>query len=173
MVLGSCRESRHEDADRVWRWWIGSFCRASGSGDDPFLSLLSHHEGKLFTKAFLQCYRTTDWSTSGEIVRDRQSPVVASTVRQATSHVAAAFRSNLRDSPLHIPNGTHLRPFVRSLLRAFENADPPKRQQRAITPKLLRSMFTRAGGTDPLTKDTMFSILSDLAIMAYFFVMRS
>jgi hypothetical protein len=34
-------------------------------------------------------------------------------------------------------------------------------------------MFMRAGGTNPLTKDTMFSILSELAIMAYFFAMRS
>ena len=78
----------------------------------------------------------------------------------------------MRDSPLHIQNCTHLRPFVQSLLRALENADPPKRHQRAITPKLLRSMCIRAGGTNPLTKDTMFSILSELATMAYFFVMR-
>jgi hypothetical protein len=34
-------------------------------------------------------------------------------------------------------------------------------------------MFMRAGVSNPLTKDTMFSILSELAIMAYFFAMRS
>ena len=124
--------------------------------------MLSHHEQELFTKAFLQCYRTASWSV-----------VVASTVRQASSHVASTFWGNLRDSPLHIPNGAHLRPFVCSLLKAFENEDPPKYQQRAITPNLLRSMFTRAGADDALTKDTFFAILADLAIMAYFFAMRS
>ena len=49
----------------------------------------------------------------------------------------------------------------------------PKGQQRAITPKLLRSMFVQSGATEALTKDTMFAILSELAIMAYFFAMRS
>ena len=81
----------------------------------------------------------------------------------------------MRDSPLHIQNGTHLRHFVRSLFRAFENEDPPPSGSNAaaITPKLLRSMFMRAGVSNPLTTDTMFSIVSELAIMAYFFAMPS
>jgi hypothetical protein len=34
-------------------------------------------------------------------------------------------------------------------------------------------MFVRSGATESLTKDTMFAILAELAIMAYFFAMRS
>ena len=34
-------------------------------------------------------------------------------------------------------------------------------------------MFTRAGATELLTKDTLFAILAELAVMAYFFAMRS
>jgi hypothetical protein len=79
----------------------------------------------------------------------------------------------MRDSPLHIKDGTHLRPFARSLFKAFDNEDPPRGQQQAITPKLLRSMFRRAGVSESLTTDTMFAITAELAIMAYFFAVRS
>ena len=66
-----------------------------------------------------------------------------------------------------------MRPFVRSLLKAFENEDPPKNQQRAITPKLLRAMFVKSGANLPITTDTIYSVIAELAITAFFFAMRS
>ena len=135
--------------------------------------MLSHDEGELFTKAFLQCYRTTSWAAAGHITGRRSSPVVSGTVRQAASHLASAFRGHLRRSPVHVKDGANMRPFVRSLLKAFENEDPPKNQQRAITPKLLRAMHNRAGVDLPLTHDTLYAIMADLTIMAFFFAMRS
>ena len=76
-------------------------------------------------------------------------------------------------SPMHDTGSTHLKPFVRSLLKAYDNEDPAKSQQRAITPKLLRAMFLMSGARTPITKDTPFAIIAELAIMAYFFAMRS
>ena len=149
------------------------FAKSQGVGLDPFLALLSNDEQELFTKAFIQCYRHAHWTTSGDFTGNRSRPVVSGTVRQATSHVAATFRSNLRPSPMHNPGGTHLKPFVRSLLKAYDNDDPAKLQQRAITPKLLRAMFLMSGAEVTITKDTPFAIISELAIMAYFFAMRS
>ena len=47
IIFGSCREARNEDADRLWRRWVG-FCRASGSGSDLLITMLSHNEGGAF-----------------------------------------------------------------------------------------------------------------------------
>ncbi|KAI2504383.1 hypothetical protein MHU86_10062 [Fragilaria crotonensis] len=156
----------------MWRRWIG-FGRHTGYTADPFLALLSNNERELYTKAFLQCYRVSTWSTNGDVTGTRPRPLVASTVRQAAGHLAAAFRNDLRPSPIHVTGSSHLRPFIRALFRSYENDDPPRNQQRAITPKLLRAMYLTAGTSVEITRDTEFAIISELAIMAYFFAMRS
>ena len=74
---------------------------------------------------------------------------------------------------MHIPGSPHLRPSIRSLLRATSNVDPPPNRQKAITPKLLRAMFTMAGVGLKATNDTPMAIVSELAIMGYFYAMRS
>ena len=74
---------------------------------------------------------------------------------------------------MHISGSNHLRPFVRSLLKAFDNEDPARNQQRAITPKLLRAMYTMAGADAETTRDSELAIVADLAIMGYFYAMRS
>ena len=74
---------------------------------------------------------------------------------------------------MHVPGSSHLRPFVRSLLKAYENMDPPTNQQRAVTQKLLRAMAALSGLQLEVTSDTKFAIVTDLAIVAYFFAMRS
>lgn len=74
---------------------------------------------------------------------------------------------------MHIKGHTHLRPFVRSLLKAFDNGDPPKNQQRAITPKLLRGMHALSGAHNKTTSNTAFAIVAELSIVAFFFAMRS
>ena len=62
---------------------------------------------------------------------------------------------------------------MRSLLKAFDNEDPAKNQQRAITPKLLRAMYTTAGAHMATTQDSELAIVADLVIMGYFYAMRS
>jgi hypothetical protein len=66
-----------------------------------------------------------------------------------------------------------MRPFVRMWLKACDSGDPPKRQ-RAITPQLLRYMYERSGcGTDNEKHDSEAAIVAEVAIVAYFFAMRS
>ena len=99
--------------------------------------------------------------------------MVASSLRQATSELASAFRVNFRESPVHVPGSPHLRPSIRALLRALDNRDPPPQRQKAITPKLLKAMFHLAGVGLPLTNDTTMSVTAELAAMAFFYAMRS
>ena len=172
IVFNSCQEGRHESADRVWRRWLG-FCRQSGFGSDPYLTLLSVLERELLVKGFLQHYRSTTWDPAGHATGVRKLPLGGSTIRQAASHLGAAFRQHFRDSPLHVQGSSHLRPFARALLKSFENIDAPKRQQRAVTPKLLRAMFELSGASVPITRDTATAVIAEHAIVAYFFAMRS
>ncbi|KAI2512067.1 hypothetical protein MHU86_2355 [Fragilaria crotonensis] len=172
IVLDSCQEGRNESYDRVWRRWLG-FCSHTGYANNPLLSLLPELERDVVTKSFLQCYRTAQWSPTGSLTGVRPIPLGVGTIRQAAGHLASAFRSHIGVSPLHVEGGTNLRPFARRLMRAFENTDPPPRQQRAATPKLLRAMHTMSGGDCPLTHDTALTITTEIAIVAYFFAMRS
>lgn len=58
-------------------------------------------------------------------------------------------------------------------LKACDNGDPPKKQQRAITPQLLRSMFLRSGCGTGEGHDSEPAIVAEIAIVAYFYAMRS
>ena len=58
-------------------------------------------------------------------------------------------------------------------LKACDNGDPPKKQQRAVTPQLLRSMYSQSGCGSGKRGDSEAAIVADIAIVAYFFAMRS
>ena len=166
------QESSNEDGDRTWRRWRG-FQRSIGFTGDPFLADLSLVEQNLLAKAFLQAVRTCRWGPDGTPLGLRPNQVVANTVRQAASSLGASFRGHFQQSPFHLPGSPNLRPVVRSLLAAFTNADPAARQQRAITPKLLRAMFSMAGVDQAASHDSNFATISELAIVGFFYAMRS
>ena len=166
------QESSNEDSDRAWRRWIG-FQSAIGFAGDPFLARLSFEEQSLFAKAFLHALRTLRWTKAGQPDGLRPRPMVANTVRTATGVLGSAFRGNFQQSPFHNPNAPHLRPVVRSLLQAYANADPSTKRQRAITPKLLRGMYSLSGAELPEYRDSHFAITSEIAIVGFFFAMRS
>jgi hypothetical protein len=94
--------------------------------------------------------------------------VVSSTVRDATSNLASAFRVQFQRSPFHVEGSTQLLPTVRALLKAYDNADPPPRRQKAITPKLLRKLFTLLSGLSSAHAQAADTVLGGL-----FFTMRS
>ena len=66
-----------------------------------------------------------------------------------------------------------MRPSISALLKAFQNLDPPTRRQKAISPKLLRAMYTLSDAGVSSTQDLPAAIITELAIMGYFFAMRS
>ena len=114
--------------------------------------------------------------STGKPEGNRTRPVVSNTLRQAASHLATAFRGSVGQSPLHVAGTTHMLPVIRRLLRAGDNTDPPKAQQKAITPKLLRAMYDRAtnrGRGRVAPRGMRAEAIADIAIIAYFFAMRS
>ena len=58
-------------------------------------------------------------------------------------------------------------------LKACNNGDPPKKQQRAITPQLLRYMYERSEGEPDKNNDSEERVVAEIAIVAYFYAMRS
>jgi hypothetical protein len=172
-IIGDARdEAANENEDRVWRRWL-TFCGSSGIGDDPFITALSRQEQQLVIKSFLSLYRTALWDVSGGLKGIRVTPVVNSTVRDAASSLAAAFQNNHKLSPFHEQGSTNLLPVIRSLLKAYDNVDPPTNQQKAITPKLLRCLHSSTGIDTLQLRDTLPAATADLTISAFFFAMRS
>jgi hypothetical protein len=172
IIFDSKQEGTHEDKDRAWRRWRG-FCRASGNHADPFLTDLSPRERDVYAKSFVQCYRTADWTIGGDLKGIRQRYLATSTLRTATGHVASTFRDNFKPSPFHVEGSTNLRHQINELCRSYENVDPAPDKQKAITPKLLRSMFKLAGIGLPQFHDQTFAVITELAILGFFFAMRS
>jgi hypothetical protein len=74
---------------------------------------------------------------------------------------------------LHIAGSAQLLPSTHALFQAYSNIDPAPKRQRAITPKLLRGMYTLAGLDFPATSDLPAAIAAGLAIAGLFFTMRS
>ena len=147
----------------MWRRWT-DFCERTGSGDDPFLTVLSIVERELMARAFLNFYRTADWDIHGRFTGHREKPMVAGSLRQAAGNLATSFRINFRESPMHVTGTPHLLPSIRALLQASDNVNPPTRRQKAINPKLLRALFTLSGDGTPLTIDIELAVVADLAI---------
>ena len=168
--MDSKQEEANERRDQTWRRWTG-FCQKAGLGDDLFLRNLAHSERELTVRSFLSLYRLAEWNQSGSYEGIRSTPVVANTVRDAAGHLGSTFRNNFEPSPLHLPHGSQLLPSVRSLLKAFENIDPPKNIQKAVTPKLLRWVFRFAGGS--VKQKSAYAQAADTTIGGFFFGMRS
>jgi hypothetical protein len=173
IIFDSRTEESNESKDQTWRRWLG-FCAKAGRSHDPFLNQLSPDGQELLVRSFITCLRTARWEKGSEVIKGlRKKPMVASTVREATGHLATTFRDNHKQSPLHIEGSSQLLPATRSLFKAFSNADPAPQRQRAITPKLLRGMHALAGLALPTTHDLPAAVAADLAIVGLFFAVRS
>jgi hypothetical protein len=136
---------------------------------DPLLVDLSCNEQELVLRAFLVCLRVSDFTAAGQVCGVRKKPMVATTLRGATSTLAAAFRDRIESSPLHLKDGIRLVPAVRALLRAFGNISPPEQRQKAVTLKLLRKLWALSEGNDRADR---YNHAIDLLIGAFFFAMR-
>jgi hypothetical protein len=153
--------------DRVWRRWL-SFCKRAGLASDPFLLALLDDERELIIRAFLGLYKHAAWDKHGKLT-GRRSAVVAGTVRTAASSLAAAFRNHIQHSPFHLPGSANMRPTLRALLRAYDNADPAPKRQKCITPKLLRFLFQSTGLATTTLRDSAPAVMADITIAGFFF----
>jgi hypothetical protein len=66
-----------------------------------------------------------------------------------------------------------MRPTLRALLRAYDNADPAQKRQKAITPKLLRFLFQSTGLATNSLRDSAPAVMADITIAGFFFAMQS
>jgi hypothetical protein len=167
IVLDSVQEGAHETRDRTWRRW-SYFCDDVGVVD-PLLHDLSTDEQELVLRAFHVCLRVSEFTKTGFVSGIRKKPMVVSTLRGATSALAAAFRDHIKSSPLHLEDRVRMLPSIRALLRAFNNISPPEARQKAVTPKLLCRLWRFSAAS---TRADLYDHAVDLVIGAFFFAMR-
>jgi hypothetical protein len=157
----------HEDRDRTWRRWLG-FCNQSGLLD-PLLSQFSDRELELTMRSFLSLYQVGNWDKTGRLLGTNQKAMAGSSVRAAAGHLASAFRDRFEPSPIHVPDGSRLRPSITALLKAVANVEDPPNRQKAITPKFLRHLH-RLGS--PTVQPCAIDHAVDLLIGGFFFATR-
>ena len=103
-VMDAKGEGSHERGDRYWRRWI-RFLEEWGVDRDPLLDSISQEpERLLLVRGFVLHHRTFDFDPQGVATKERERPMVSSTIRDAISSVASAFRQRGRASPFHLPN---------------------------------------------------------------------
>jgi hypothetical protein len=119
------------------RWRL--FCQKVGI-DNHFLNDLPQCERELVCRSFVQTIRWNNIDPTKGTISGRTNHMAASTIRTATSLLGATFKCHYRESPFHLQGNQELRPSIQQLLRAFESVDPPPKQQKAITPRLLRCL---------------------------------
>ena len=108
---------------RRWEWFLRDL-----NIDDLYLDSVSTEGRRLLAKCFMVVYRGGKFDKQGRNVGKRKTPMVAVSVRDAISHVAAAFWAANRASSSHYNGGVagpnYLRKELKELLKAFENQDP-------------------------------------------------
>ena len=116
--------------------------------------------------------RNYNFDREGRAHSERTKQMVSTSLRDAVSCVASAFRERGRPSPFHVPHGVHgggsIHPRIRALLVGFDSNDPLPHRQKALTPALLTDLHKAVRGLPEECKHT-----SDLVRGAYFFAMRA
>jgi hypothetical protein len=107
------------------------------------------------------------WSEAGALLGKHLRPVVLLTVQDAASNLAYS------QSPFHVKESTQLLPTVRTLLKAFDNTDPPPQHQKAITPKLLCKFYQLLASGTKNRCVSAYAHMADLVLGSFFFAMRS
>ena len=94
-----------------------------------------------------------------------KGPLVAGTVSKALSNLAATFQEHNQADPRKT-HENETDKFVTNIIRSFRKSDPKEKSQKAITPALLRHLYTRG-------KSDFLIHLADITNGAFFFACRS
>jgi len=168
--MDSVQEGSHEAIDRVWRRWL-QFCQNEVGAIDPLLHDAPTADVGLLLRAFFERYRRADFRPDGSIRGERETPMVATTIKGSASSLSAAFRNHLERSPLHIQGSNRYIPSLKRLFQAFTNLSPADKRQKAITPKLLKKLGSFTDKTN--IRNTADDHAADLIVGSYFFAMRA
>jgi hypothetical protein len=146
-----------------WRNYL-AFLKDIDLDDDPFLTELEPWVQHRIIGAFAAAYREGRFSSKHD--PSRGAAVISKTVRTAIDAVAATFRANYHISPIHDPVTTKLVFILQRQLKGYTNQDPAEKPQKALTPRILHALTT-------LRHTTLDEAISQLAVGAFFFAMRS
>jgi hypothetical protein len=170
IVTDSRGESANERDDRNWRRYL-CFLQQLDL-DQHEVDLLLEEEREIVGKAFFETVRNGRFDARGRLVGERSKPVAGATVGGAAGSVASTLWSHFRRSPFHEEGGSLTRGLDK-LIRAYKNLDPPTKAQRAITPKILRTIYRHFVDDDGRnTNDTMNAHLVDINVGMFFFAGR-
>jgi hypothetical protein len=152
-------EDTNQKQTRNWERWL-QYLRSLELDDDPFLRALTPHAQSTLVAAFGAAYRDNRFTRRGPV------PPGHGTVSTAIDAVAATFRANGLDSPIHQANGAK-KHLIHRLLKGYKNEDPSPKHQKAIPLDLLRYARDRLANTAHETA------IAQLFRGAIFFAMRS
>ena len=169
IILDAVGEATLEQASRIWRRW-SCFCHTELGALHPCLHDASAAETEFALRAFFSRYRHSRFNPDGSLRGWRPIPMVSTTITSAASALASEFRHRSFRSPLHEPDSNRFLPSLKRLFKAFENLSPPPNRQKAITPKLLRSLRSYQ---QPGLRNHPDDHAIDLIIGAFFFAMRA
>ena len=140
---------------------------------DPNLDGISAMEIDIITRTFLELYRESNFCPrTGRIVGERKKPMVYNTVKEVARSLGKTLWDNFEFSPFHKKGnrGNEMTPNIRDLLSGMESISPNSKQQKAMTPDLLRCFAEYA---NDVVVNSMEDHAADLIIGAFFFAMRS
>ena len=155
---GAVTRATHEDQDRAWTRF-SQYIKTIGIHNDPYLDDFKWHQKVRIVGAFAQAMR------EGRFSGPSYETLAETTIRNAVSYVAASFRDNDRRNPTLDEDGELARLLSRQF-RAYRNADPPPKQQKAIPACVIKEL-TYSNQTE------LQRAVSQLATGAFFFACRS
>ncbi len=155
---GAVTGSTHENHTRSWNRFT-KYLDSIGLGHDVFLDSFTRSQHNKIIGAFAMAVR------QGGFLTKAHDTLASGTVRNTISDISTTFRENGRQNPTK--DDDFLLSFILSRqFRAFKNADPKEKQQKAIPACVIAKIAKRK-----LTENQC--AISQLTIIAFFFVMRS
>ena len=151
-------DTTHADKKRTWERWV-TWLAAVGWIGDPYLTRLERDKKVRVVGAFGISIRRGEHSSARYT-----EPLVAGTVNKAISNLATSFSDNDHPDPRLNTDGKIHR-HITSISKSFKRSDPQEKAQKAVTPMLLKHLFTR--------KDNFSKHIADLINGAFFFACRS
>jgi hypothetical protein len=155
---GAVTGGTHENQARSWRRF-SQYLESIGLGHDIFLDSFTRSQRNKILGAFALALR------EGRFSRASHDTLAVGTIRNSILDVCATFRENGRPNPTK-DNDLQLSFLLHRQFRAYKNADPKEKQQKAIPACVIAEIAK-------LKLTELQRAISQLTILAFFFAMRS
>ena len=155
---GAVTGGTHENQARSWRRFT-KYLDSIGLGHDLYLESLTRTQRNRIIGAFAMALRQGRYSGKAH------DTLATGTIRNSISDISSTFRENGRPNPTK-DDDLQLSFLLQRQFRAFKNADPKEKQQKAIPACVIAEIAKRQ-----LTE--LQCATSQLTILAFFFAMRS